>query len=58
MKGQDLIDWLRQIDGVIRYHKELLHNARLLNATSQEALQERTIKYLEELKSIKEKEGK
>ena len=44
-----------KLNRIIRYHEFLLHNARLLQAISSITLQELTVKYLEELKAIKEK---
>jgi len=44
-----------QLEAVIRYQKSLLQSARILDAIGSITLQELTIKYLEELRSIKEK---
>lgn len=44
-----------QLAKLIRYHEGQLHNAKLLGAISSVALEELTIKYLMELKTIKER---
>ena len=45
-----------QLDLVIRYHEGISADARLYNRPSEGSLEEQTIRYLKELKEIKENE--
>ena len=47
----------KELEGCISYHKELLRDSRIFMSPSVSYLEEETIKYLEELKVIKEREG-
>ena len=56
MMDKQLEDELRQLDKVIQHHENLLHNAKLMGAIGAQTLQELTVKYLNELKALKEAE--
>jgi len=47
---------VRELKLLIKYHISIFANARLYNRPSEEALEEFTVKYLQELKEIREKE--
>lgn len=46
-----------QLDANIRYHERIVQQAKVRELPSIQTLEELTIKYLKELKAIKEKEG-
>ncbi len=45
--------WLRELNGNIRYHENLLRAAKLLDVPTSVYIEEQTIKYLKELRGLR-----